>query len=103
MTCTAVLYKYLSLSHADPNCDLVTIENTEMLRNPYLGDDLQVFEVGPLCGQQFLGYEVSFVCGKLLDTNRKLRWSQQFTSFKLLHTRQSVALPEDSSSFISSF
>lgn len=40
--------------------------------SPYLCDDLQVFDVGPLCGQQFLGYEVGLVCGKLLDTNRKM-------------------------------
>lgn len=40
-----------------------------MLQGRYLGDDLQVLEVGPLRGQQLLRYEVGLVCGELLDTN----------------------------------
>lgn len=51
----------------------LSIRPRTRVTNLYLGDDLQVFEVGPLRGQQLLGYEVSLVCGKLLDTNRKTR------------------------------
>lgn len=48
------------------------------LADPHLCDHLHVFEVGPLRGQQLLGDEVGLVCGKLLDTKRKMRSIQPF-------------------------